>query len=115
MTVINGDKPIIGLNEGRFWVYSSPWAGKEDWKSNVAVPLEGICFVKRGEINRISPVSPSEMFEEIIMQTYVPASGEMLQITLNLLEKLADTVPFYVMECNISTEAEIMSFDAMCR
>jgi len=115
VTVINGDKPIVGKDGDSFRVYSSPWAGKEGWKTNVSMPLKGICFLKRGIDNMIVRKHPSELFEEIINQIYVPVNGEMLQKTLNMFDEIAKQVPFYLMECNVSEQAAIMSFDTMCR
>ena len=44
--VINGDKPIVRLsNDGRVYVYGTPWCGKEGYNINTYAPLKAICFI----------------------------------------------------------------------
>ena len=102
VSIINGDKPIIGILGDTAKVYSCPWAGKEDWKANTSAPLGGIILLKRGMTNRISQISPVEYFDELIKQAYLPKGGEMMLKTLDLLDKLSEIVPFYLLECDIS-------------
>lgn len=113
VTIINGDKPIIGVLSDGAKVYSCPWAGKENWKSNTSAPLAGIIILHRGETNRIKRISPSEYFDELLKQVYLPKNGEMMLKTLELIDALAERVPFYLLECNISKEAAETSYEIM--
>jgi hypothetical protein len=113
ITVINGDKPILGVLQDCVTVYSCPWAGKENWKNNISAPLAGIILLRRGKTNRITEISPAEYFDELMKQVYLPKNGEMMLKTLDLLDALAEMVPFYLLECDMSKEAAETSYGIM--
>jgi hypothetical protein len=113
--IINGDKPIISLSGDSATVCSTPWAGKEGWQRNVSLHLDGICLLSRATNNRIERIDPSDYFAEIIRQVYIPKDGEARLRTLELLDKLANRVKFWHLECNISPEAARTSYDAMVK
>ena len=111
--IINGDKPVIRKIDGEWRVCSTPWAGKEGWKTNSTAPLAGIVLVERAEENSISPVSPEENFDAVIRQIYIPKSPDALAATLTLVDELAQSVKFYRLECNMADAAARCSFDAL--
>ena len=113
VTVINGDKPILGILPDGVKVYSCPWAGKENWKNNTSAPLGGIILLHRGKTNSIRRISPSEYFDELFKQVYLPKNGEAMLKTLELIDTLAERVPFYLLECDISREAAETSYEIM--
>lgn len=115
VSIINGDKPIMRITESGAAVYSSPWAGKEGWSTNSFAEIGGICLIRRGEQNRIKKISPSEYFDELMNQVYIPKDSRAMLKTLELIDALAKTVPFYLLECDISEEAARTSFDAMVK
>ena len=109
--IINGDKPIVHIPDGGARVCSTPWAGKEGMNRNVSPELAGIVLLRRGEVNRIREVQPSDHFAAIMAQTYFPNDALARVRTLELLDKLAKQVKFYVLECNISDDAAKTSFE----
>ncbi len=113
VTVVNGDKPIIGLKENDFRIFSSPWAGKEGWKTNTEAPLSGICILSRGAENHIERVDAAAHFERLMTQTYLPKNGTAMLKTLELIDLLSKKVPFYLLACNISEEAARVAYDGM--
>lgn len=108
--IINGDKPIIRKLGGKFYVYSTPWAGKEGWQENISAPLGGICLLSRGECNEMSILAPQQAFERIAGQIYIPKNGNAMLKSLDLLDKLGGSVRFYKLECNTLDEAADVSF-----
>lgn len=115
VSVINGDKPIVRITESGATVYSSPWAGKEGWSTNSFADIGGICLIRRGKENRIRRIAPSEYFDELMHQVYIPKNSEAMLKTLELMDALAKTVPFYLLECDISDDAARTSFEAMVK
>ncbi len=111
--VINGDKPVLRKYGDRFTVCATPWSGKEEWQSNISAPLDAICLIRRGAENKIRPIYPSEYFDEIMRQIYVPKNGEAWLKTLSLADELAKNTRFYLLECNISKEAARLSFETL--
>ncbi len=113
ISVINGDKPIIGIKDGRFVVFSSPWCGKEGWHTNTEAPLSALCFLNRGKENKIERIAQKDCLEIFLKQIYLSHDSEAKLKTLELADKLASEVPFYMLYCNISEEAARLSFEAM--
>ena len=113
VSVINGDKPIVRILEDKAMVYSCPWAGKEGWKTNSFADIGGICLIRRGKENKIRRISPSEYFDELMHQVYIPKDSQAMLKTLELMDALAKIVPFYLLECDISDEAAMTSFERM--
>ena len=111
VAIVNGDKPIVHVTDGGARVCSTPWAGKEGMNRNVSRDLAGIVLLRRGEVNRIREVQPSDHFAAIMAQTYFPGDALARVRTLELLDKLAKQVKFYVLECNISDDAAKTSFE----
>lgn len=59
IVLINGDKPILQLNEDNsIIVHPSPWKGKEDWGNDTySGKLGGIILLRRGSVNSIMKAS----------------------------------------------------------
>ena len=51
MIIINGDKPIVRMRDGKPIIYSSPWTGKEGDESDTVARLTDICVLTRSENN----------------------------------------------------------------
>ncbi len=103
--IVNGDKPILRRREGVWYAYGTPWCGKEGWNINTAVPLSGVCFLRRGERNTIRPYPAAEAVTALFSQIVLPDEPDALTATLNLLDGLVREVPFYELHCTISEEA----------
>lgn len=111
--IINGDKPFLWVKEDEVRIYGTPWAGKEGWQKNTGVPLCGICFLMRGKVNRIRRIRPEDGLQRSLCQLYMPKEPETMGKTLELLDRLLQTVPLYLLECDMTEEAVKTSFEAM--
>lgn len=111
--IVNGDKPIIRKIGGEWRICSTPWAGKEGWKTNTTAPLFGIVLVKRAEENKIEKISPEQYFDDLIRQVYIPHGAEAQILTFDLVDAMANGVDFYRLECNMDNSAAICSFGAL--
>lgn len=111
--IVNGDKPLLRVRENGVDVCSTPWAGKENMQRNCIVPLQALCLLRRGETNRIERVEPKEYMELILQQVYIPRNAKALTETLELLDRMLQTVPVYLLHCNISEDAVRTSFPAL--
>ena len=111
--IVNGDKPIIRKFDGEWRVCSTPWAGKEGWKTNTTAPLFGIVLVCRAAKNSIARISPEVYFDGVIRQVYIPRNAESQMLTYDLLDEMAQSVSFYRLECNMDDGAAKCSFEAL--
>lgn len=113
VNMINGDKPFLREKDGVFYVYGSPWCGKEGWNRNVSAPLAGVCFISRAEANTIRRISASEALPRVFAQLLKPPEAEGVKACLQFADRLISRVPIYHLACNISEEAAEVSFSAM--
>lgn len=114
--VLNGDKPLYRLEkDGTLTVFGTPWQGKENWGYPGKAKLSAICFLERGEENRIRHANEDEIISKIIHQLLLRGSRELVNRQLAILDQLIHAVPYYILQCNISDEAALLAYRAMCR
>lgn len=114
---VNGDKPIVRvLDDGGMpapLAYGTPWAGKEGWQRNVAVPLAAICFLGRSQHCVIERIDAHDALAGIMGAVYKPDGAEAAGKTLELVDALLRAVPLYRLGCDISEDAVRCSFQAL--
>ena len=113
LKVINGDKPIVRLLGDKFYVYGTPWRGKENLGNDSGIPLKSIAVLHRAETNSIKLIEAKDSVPAIIQQVFIPKDKESGIVTLDLISKLIAAVPIYSLGCNMEDEAAILSFGTM--
>jgi len=103
--VINGDKPLIRLIDGKIYAYGTPWAGKEKLQTNARTELEKICFLERAEENSCMPLSVKNVLEKFFPQIYRPSDGAKIIATLEMAEQVINNAEFYTIRCNMDISA----------
>lgn len=111
--IINGDKPILRIRNGRIYAYGTPWCGKEGWNANTCAPLTALCFLERSPDNYIHPLESSAALDRIIHQLLRPRDAAEMDLTLQFTDLLLRNVPTFVLGCNISHEAAELSFHTL--
>lgn len=111
--ILNGDKPILKIDDSGVMVYGTPWMGKEGRGYNSKAPLKGLCFLEQAKVNAIRRLSPAEAASRLFMQILLPSEAEAAGKTLELADKLITTVPAWLLSCDISEEAVAKSFEAL--
>jgi hypothetical protein len=111
--MVNDDKPFVRFVDGKPCVYGSPWNGKHRLDSNISVPIAGICFLEQAPENEICRVSAKECFPRLCKQIFYSSKEKTFERIITLAGKLASSVPFYRLKCNISEEAAALSYGTM--
>ena len=111
--MINDDKPLLRVADGKATVFGSPWNGKHRLGANTSAPVRAICFLERSTENRIREVPPAEIYPGLLAQTYRPENAEALLRTLKLLKRLQQCVRFYRLGCNMNPDAAVLSYQRM--
>ena len=97
---------------GEFVAYGTPYCGKENWGQNTSVPLRAVCFIERcepGEPDRLSRLEDDgEIVARIMNQILMPHDSVLAARQLDLLDRLVNSVSFYVLRCTPTPAA----FDA---
>ncbi len=107
--ILNGDKPILRIIEGKIYAAGTPWRGKENYGANEMLPLEGIAFIVRSADNRAKSLSPSDASIKFLSQVYMPNGSCETSKALITANKIISKVPFYEFYVNMQPEAAVMA------
>lgn len=111
--VLNGDKPILEYADGKIFVHGTPWQGKENWGYRGKAELRGLCFLEQAKENSIAKMPTNETSSRVFQQVLLPQDEENVVATLDLLDKLVENIPAYLLKCDISEEAVKLSFEQL--
>jgi hypothetical protein len=111
--IINDDKPVIRMIDGKIMVFGTPWNGKDGISQNAGVPLQGICFLERAEENRISVIDTKEAIYSVLNQTIRPKNADDMDRLLDVLDKVLKNTKVYRMGCNMSDDAANTAYKGM--
>ncbi len=114
-TIINGDKPLIRIKDGKAVAYGTPWCGKERIHKNDSVVLRGVCFIQRGKTNEIEEIPKNQVFPHLTTQIYVPQKGMQMVKTLDLIDTFVKSTDFYVLKCNMDIEAAEVAYNKIIK
>lgn len=106
---LNDDKPVLRRLPTGWMAYGTPWSGKHDLSLPAGVPLAAIAYLRRGEENTITRLSPSEAVPLIISQSPRRLSARSIDLQLKLTDKLLQEVPVWDLQCRNDDEAAYLS------
>lgn len=113
--MVNDDKAFLQITASGVLVYGSPWCGKHGLGTNICLPLKGICFLRRGEENRIYRAKPADCLGELQHQCFIPEDTQGRTQALMLVKTLSQTVPLWEMACTKDPAAAQVSYQAMSK
>lgn len=102
--IINGDKPLLRVENGTVLGYGTPWCGKEEINENKKVEVSDVCFLERGEENSAEPLSKAEILEKLLPSVHIP-EGEGALLVLDLIDAAARKLKFWEITCNMEVSA----------
>jgi hypothetical protein len=113
--MVNDDKPFLKIRSDGVWVCGSPWSGKHGLDTNITVPLKSICILERGPENRIRPMEAKDAMPRLLHEGYCPVNPDKQDAFHAMVNRLADSVPLWHMECNKNPDAAVTAYDTMSR
>ncbi len=111
--IINDDKPAIRKIGGVYHAFGTPFSGKHDISVNRGYPIGGICFLEQGKENAIRRISVEQTLAPLFSQTIRPEDASGMDLLCARVDDLVGAIPFYYMQCNISTEAAQLAYETM--
>ncbi len=112
--VFNDDKPALRRIDGKWYAYGTPWCGKDGINQNKKVPLAGICFLKRGDENKIRRLGSKEAVLYFMAQTiHKFVCAEDLDHFLNNVNYLVKEIPIFELENRPVEDAARLSYETM--
>ena len=111
--MVNDDKPLLKVSESGVTVYGTPYNGKHRLGYNISVPLKCICILERAEENSIKEITKNEAYVKLLQQTYRPSDSIKMAKTLTLTDRMAESVRFYRLGCNMDLQAAEIAYNKM--
>ena len=111
--IINGDNPIVRKEGEGFVAYGTPFCGKEGYQVNIGVPLKGFCYLKHGKTNSIRRMDSTVAFAQLLREYQCRFTAEYQERHMELLQQFVETVPIYVLTCNLDGQAPIVAYEGM--
>ena len=111
--ILNGDKPMLGFQQGTLFAHGTPFMGKEQWGYPGCVPVGGICFLHRSEENTIRRIAPSQALPQMLQQAFRPEEPQLARQVVEAVIRMVQSVPVYELACDISQRAAELSYHTM--
>lgn len=104
--LLNDDNPILRIEDGKPYIYGSPWSGKTPCYRNRRLPLGALTSVQRAKANSVERISPTRALAALL-----PACSTMKwdtalhHRTLDTLAQTIATTPILALHCLPNQEA----------
>lgn len=111
--ILNDDKPLIRLSDGKCTAYASPWGLLKEKPREQSAPLKAIVLLERGDSDRIWQITEKEMFPHIY--SAVPRGKTPLDTAkiLSLTNTLLKRAKLFRMTCTPTAEAAKTAYEAL--
>lgn len=103
--VLNDDSPAIRYIQGVPYVFGTPWSGSSEINCNRSAPFKAVVFLKQSKMNHVNKLDTKQAVPLLMNEIRQPAVGDMMLLSLHMMDKLFKDVPVYLLECNISKDA----------
>lgn len=114
--VINGDKPLIRVEKDgdawRFIAYGTPWCGKENMGCNASVPLKALFLLERAPSPSCMRADEAASIDGIFHQMLMPGQAEQMDALLAMADRIIESLPIYVLRCNMKEESVTAAYEA---
>ena len=92
--VLNDDRIILGMRDGKVWLHSTPWHGDFSRMSTRSVPLKKVFFLSAAESNAVIPKEKGEASCLLLTRSFPPLWDKRGMIyTMDFLASLTEQVP----------------------
>ena len=112
--ILNGDRCAVTLREDGFWGSGSPYSGTSGIYKPDEGPITAIVLLQQSSENTIRKATTKEIaqafYRETITNTWDQA---FIQHSLNILDRLIQTVPVYTLHCRPDAEAAQLAFETI--
>ena len=103
---INGDRPILSQENGKWFAWGSPYAGSSNCHVNDCCEITAIVMVGQAKTCSLRKLNQSEAFRAIWSGLTIPGwDKEIVEKAFDLTAGLIGTVPVYRFDCTPDVEA----------
>jgi hypothetical protein len=97
--ILSDDRIALRKQDGRMWVYGTPWHGDARISLPEKAPLKVLYFITHGQENRILPLNINEVAIRLLVRcfpTFYRQQG--MEYALSFITELAQEVPCYELQ-----------------
>ncbi len=95
-TLMNDERTIVVLRNGKPCAGSSPWHGEDNRVSPLCAAPGAIFFIRHGSRNRLTPLQPPEIVARLMTLSIIPLFlNDAVQRLLDLWSVVAEQIPCY--------------------
>ena len=103
--IINGDKSIIGREDGEWYAYGIPFSGASDFCKNETYPLKAIVVLGKGKDNVLYR-NKTQIFPSVLSQITLNVwDKDFCERAMDLVAEICNEIPVYYYVCNREPEA----------
>ncbi|MGN0502571.1 MAG: hypothetical protein ACI4HN_06570, partial [Ruminococcus sp.] len=113
--MINDDKPVVRIIDGKAIVYGTPFDGGSGIANNISAPLGAVVFIERGENNSIRKAQTPEIIRKLYFSTAHFVSRDTAGKMLTNFENLISCTDFYILTCNMDISAAHIAREAIVK
>lgn len=113
--IINDDKPALVCEDGKWYVWGTPFSGKTNENVNVKIPVRAIVFLHRSEENKVEKMPVSKAVGLLLEQTINPVNRDLAEKMLDLVDMLLRSVPTFSLGCNMDPNAAVIAYSEIER
>ena len=108
---INGDKPIIRFTDGKFYVFGTPWSGKERLNTNTYAELKSLVLVQKSDSNKIERLSSYEALPIVLNQINFWNDEQSVSVIMDMVDKLLCNASVYRLFCKKEPESAHLAYN----
>ncbi len=98
--VVNGDKALVKIQDGKIIAGGLPFSGSSNICENLSAPLKAVVALGQAEENKIKKMSSGEGFVALLQGNYRSAlSQSATQKATDVLEHIVKNIAVYKLEC----------------
>lgn len=113
--IINDDKAAYRKIDDKYYVFGTPFSGKNDINVNTKVELASICFIEQAKENSIERIPMDDAVSLIISQTVRPETPERMVLMCDFIDSLIRDIPIYRLKCNMELDAARLAYETMSK
>ncbi len=98
--IVNGDRSILGYEDGTVWAYGLPMCGSSGIAKRINAPVKSIIILRQGKENLLVRINPASAFRFLLSECGVSLwSKEDMEHVIQLLSIVVKNIPVYFFRC----------------
>ena len=104
--LVNDDNPVVRLEDGKLFVYGTPWSGKTPCYRKVRFPVKAIVCLRQAPLNTISRLNGIHAYAAFVSAvSSVRWERRVMDESTPVASGIAMSVPIYSMGCRPDADA----------